>query len=246
MHTLDQYFEQFLRERTFLQNVTPKTREWYQTAWQAFARAQQTAGPRPSDAALTRADLERFVIHLRERGVKPVSCNTWLRAMNAFCRWLHEHGVTPDLVHLPLQKLEKRLLKTFDEDALRKLLTFRPKTFPHWRVYSVACTILDTGCRIEELLTARVEDFDFHNLLLTVVGKGRKERRVPFSIELRKLLYRFSQQKEQRGITSHLMFPSRDGGRWHPRNARRSYYCLLQTLGLPRTGLESRLVVEIR
>jgi len=33
-------FEQFLRERTYLHNITPKTREFYQTAWKAFLRAQ--------------------------------------------------------------------------------------------------------------------------------------------------------------------------------------------------------------
>ena len=29
MSTLDTYFAQFIRERIFLNNVTPKTREWY-------------------------------------------------------------------------------------------------------------------------------------------------------------------------------------------------------------------------
>jgi site-specific recombinase XerD len=36
-----------------------------------------------------------------------------------------------------------------------------------------------------------VRDFDLDNLLLVVVGKGRKERRVPMSLELRKVLFRF-------------------------------------------------------
>ena len=163
MTSLDQLFDQFLRERTYLQNVTPKTREWYETAWKAYTRAQgdDRRGCACDSGLIARTDLERFVIHLRERGVKPVSCNTWLRAINSFCRWLHERGTTPTLVHLPLQQLEKRLLKTFDEQALRAILGFRPKNFPHWRVYAIACTILDTGCRIEELLTAPMEDFDF-------------------------------------------------------------------------------------
>ena len=32
------------------------------------------------------------------------------------------------------------------------------------------------------------------------------------------------------------MFPSRDGGRWHRRNALRSHYCLMKRLRLPRSG----------
>jgi len=35
---------------------------------------------------------------------------------------------------------------------------------------SVVSTILDTGCRIDEVLSAKVRDFDLDNLLLVVVG----------------------------------------------------------------------------
>jgi len=235
--TLQQHFDQFLRERVYLNNITPKTREWYETAWKAFQRTQGDAAARPaSSPPITRADMQRFVVHLRERGVKPVSCNCWVRAMNAFCKWLHEQGVITESIKLAPQKVEKRLLPLHEKPALRLLLGFRPKTFISWRVHSVACTILDTGCRIDELLTARVIDFDFDSLLLTVVGKGRKQRKVPFSIELRKLLFRFGQIKQRAEVQSELMFPARDGVQWEHRNARRSYYCLLKNLGLPQSG----------
>jgi len=176
MDPLDQLFQQFLRERVCLHNITPKTREFYETAWKAFMRSRAGLPRRdPSAPVITRADLQEFVIHLRERGVKPVSCNCWMRGLNAFCRWLHQEGEISTPLRLPPQKLEKRIVPTHGEAALRTILRFRPKTFVQWRVYAVACTLVDTGCRIEELLTATVSDFDFDNLLLTVVGKGRKQ-----------------------------------------------------------------------
>ena len=156
----------------------------------------------PSAPLVTKADLQYFVVHLRERGIKPVTCNTWIRAMNAVCRWLHEQGEIPTLVKLAAQRLEKRLIRTHDEAPLRAILRYRPTAFPHWRVHAVISTILDTGCRVEEVLTARVTDIDLDNLLLTVYGMGRKERRVPFSFELRKTLFRFGQFKERAGICS--------------------------------------------
>jgi integrase/recombinase XerD len=96
---------------------------------------------------------------------------------------------------------------------LRALLTFRPKDYAQWRIHTLTLVILDTGCRIQELLGARTADFDLPNLLLTVYGKGRKERRVPFSLELRKALVRFAKVKEAREVVSGLMFPNpkRDG-----------------------------------
>src|SRR6185436_1910349 len=109
------------------------------------------------------------------------------------CRWLHQEGHSPQAVRLQPLKLGKRLLAVHDDRTLKFILGYRPKTFVQWRVYAVACTLLDTGCRIDELLTARVSDFDFDNLLLTMVGKGRKQRKVPMSVELRRLLFRYGQ-----------------------------------------------------
>jgi hypothetical protein len=71
-------FDQFLRERTFLKNVTPRTIVWYQVAFKGFL----ASSPAPA--------LQQFVIALRQRNIKPVTCNTYIGAMNAFCRWLHE------------------------------------------------------------------------------------------------------------------------------------------------------------
>jgi integrase/recombinase XerD len=237
MDHLDQLFQQFLRERTYINNVTTSTCEWYESAWKAFKTSQGDVSARPASSALiSKADLQNFVVHLRERGVRPVSCNTWVRALNAVCRWLHEQGEIPTLVKLAPQRLEKRIVRTHDEAALRAILGYRPRTFSHWRVYALVSSILDTGCRIEEVLTARASDFDLDNLLLTVYGKGRKERRVPFGTELRKVLFRFGQFKDRADVTSALMFPAREGGRWQQRNALRSFYCLLKRLGLPRSG----------
>jgi hypothetical protein len=75
MPSLDQLFDQFVRERTDVQNVTPRTCEWYRTAFAAFQRAQANAAATPAPpTVISRAGLQQFVIHLRERGVKPVSC----------------------------------------------------------------------------------------------------------------------------------------------------------------------------
>jgi hypothetical protein len=52
MNRLDQLFQQFLRERTYISNVTPKTLTWYEAAWKAFKRAQSEAPPQPASAPL--------------------------------------------------------------------------------------------------------------------------------------------------------------------------------------------------
>ena len=232
MHDLNSLFQQFLRERRYLQNITPKTVAWYEAAWLAFSRASGEGLP----PRLTTGAVQQFVVALRDRGVAPVTCNTWIRALNVFGGWLHEQGHSPERVKLKTLRVEKRLIATLDDTRIRALLTFKPRTFNEHRVQTLVCALLDTGCRVDEMLSARVVDFDFDNLLLTVMGKGRKERRIPFSTELRKRLYRFRQASETASIRSHLMFPERQGGKWHQRNALRSYYCLQRKLGGQKTG----------
>lgn len=249
---LDTLFSLFLRERKYLRNVSPQTIEWYETAWKTFRKSATSCLTDP--ATLNRSHLEQFVYALRDRGVKPVTCNTWLKALNTFFGWLHERGDTPVRVQLKPLKVEKRLLPTIDADAILTLVTYKPptwisvnkkhlngprrgqKAFALWRVHALVCTLLDTGCRIDELLTALTTDFDKDDLLLTVIGKGDKQRRVPFSVELRRILFRYLQTRERLEVNDPLMFPSDGGGEWNQRNALRSFYLFQRRLGLKRVG----------
>jgi site-specific recombinase XerD len=79
-------FQEFLAQRRYLKNVTTSTIEWYETA---FKSLQCIHG---ADPVISRPSLQSFVVTLRQRGVKPISCNTYIKALNAFCRWLHEES----------------------------------------------------------------------------------------------------------------------------------------------------------
>jgi site-specific recombinase XerD len=104
-------FEKFLKERTYLNNVTPSTIHWYQTAFKNY-RATLVAGPPPLP---TKGSLQRFVVAMRDRGLKPITCNTNLVAMNAFCLWLHQEEHAPERVKLPRMRVEKRVLQLLDD-----------------------------------------------------------------------------------------------------------------------------------
>ena len=109
-------FEQFLAERRYLKNVTPSTLDWYDTAFKGFRRA---VGP---DAPVTKQNLQRFVVNVRERGVRAVSCNTYIKAMNAFCVWLHAEKHSPELIAMPLLRTEKRVLVTLTDVVVANLV----------------------------------------------------------------------------------------------------------------------------
>lgn len=83
------------------------------------------------------------------------------------------------------------MVATVTPAQIRVLVAFRPKCFAQLRVHAVACLLLDAGLRIDEALSLEPSGLDFDNLLVTVRGKGQKERRILFSHEMRKILYRW-------------------------------------------------------
>jgi integrase/recombinase XerD len=223
-------FERFLKERTYLKNVTPRTLVWYQVAFKNYRKAVG------DDVLPTRAALQQFVIHERDRGIRPVTVNTYVTAMNAVCAWLHQEGHIDEPVRLKKLRVEKRMLDLLNDTQLRALIAFRPKTYRQWRTHTAVLLVLDTGVRVSEALGLRQRDVDAANLILKVFGKGQKERLVPFSPELRKRLYRFEQLQVKKDIRSEFLFAGFGGSRWEKRNSTHALYLLQEKLGLPRFG----------
>src|SRR5215212_4005252 len=91
-------------------------------------------------------------------------------------------------------KTERKAIKSYDDKELQRILMWKPRTFVEWRLYALLATLIDTGCRIDEILKLTRANVDFDNLIITVTGKGNKSRIVPFSLELRKHLFKFLQR----------------------------------------------------
>src|ERR1017187_2086163 len=182
--SMDAGFEQFIRERQYLANVTPATIEWYRNSLR-WLRAES-----PSQD-----DLKDAVIRMRQKGLKPTGCNSVIQALNSYSHWVHSGSDTkcgsgckhPKIAHLKVPDL---VLPTFTEQQIRALVGLKAKRKCQRRLHTLILFMLDTGCRISEALTLHVADIDSENLLVKLDGKGRKQRDVPFSFELRKALFR--------------------------------------------------------
>jgi integrase len=59
----------------------------------------------------------------------------------------------------------------------------------NFELYRRVLLMADTGVRVTEACNLKWTDIDLQNLLIVVMGKGRKSRTIPFSPALRK--YRF-------------------------------------------------------
>jgi integrase/recombinase XerD len=203
-------FSQFIRERQYLHNVSPATVEWYGHSFK-WLRSENP----------TEEELQDAVMRMREKGLKATGCNSAIRAINAYLKW---SGSQHRVLYL---KEDQRVLPTFTLPDIKKLLCFHPKptNFYQRRLHLLILVLLDTGCRIDEVLL-RAADCDLDNLLFTVTGKGRKQRKIPFSFELRRHLSRFlvDLHPEQ------LIFATRHGRKLGRRNVLRDVKLLCRRL----------------
>jgi integrase/recombinase XerD len=220
---MQELIEQFVKEKRFLKNVTPKTVRFYYQSLKTFSHAAGCLTP----SEFNKGVLNECVVKMRESGLSPISCNTYISGINSFLTWLYENEYTKE--HLKIRELrtERKILQTFNDEHIRAILMFKPKGFYEWRLYALLCLLIDTGVRIEEALTLTRSKVDFENLLLTVNGKGNKDRTIPMSLELRKGLYRWSNKHPHQ-----LMFPTRQGARLGYHNVLRDFKNLGKRLGI--------------
>jgi len=116
-------FSQFVRERQYLQNVSPATVEWYKHSFK-WLRTEN-----PSEQ-----ELKDAVIRMREKGLKATGCNSAIRAINAYLKWI---GSPHRLRYL---KKNTASCRPSQHRTLRKFLL----TDPTRRTLSAPITIVDS------------------------------------------------------------------------------------------------------
>lgn len=129
---------------------------------------------------------------------------------------------------MPRLQEEQKILATFSQDQITKLLAYHPKSKALRRAQVLAALLLDTGLRIAEALALHRSDVDLDNLLIDVkLGKGRKQRKVPMSLELRRRLYLYFRSAD--GV---YVFSTRLGVPLSIRNAQRDLTKLCRKAGI--------------
>jgi integrase/recombinase XerD len=178
-------FDRFIRERRYLTNVTEATIQWYTHAFKWL----DTDTP-------SQEDLKAAVINMREKGLKATGCNSAIRAINSYSHWLcagSDVKCSPACRHPKIAELKEPqcVLPTFSDKQVRSLVDWKPKGKNQRRLHLIMLFLFDTGARISEVLSLRVADINLDDLLVKLDGKGRKQRIVPISIELRRITHRY-------------------------------------------------------
>ena len=148
--------------------------------------------------------------------LSPFTIQGKIRALKAFWGWLYREGHIDSnpLVGLPLPKVPKVMMVILEKDQILRLLKAIDKHTPICaRNHMILLLLIDTGLRISELTCIKIADINSTQGCVKVVGKGQKERIVPFSSFTRKELMKYINRYRLSlcSIDSDYLFPSKDG-----------------------------------
>ena len=128
------------------------------------------------------------------------------RRLNRFFNWLVErkHIDENPLDDIEPPSLEEKTVPIVTEDQMRDLLTLADPSlartpahrFRLVRDRAVLYAFWDTPGRLSEIAKLRLDDVDLTNGTLLVMGKGRKERKMPIGDTARSAIWDYLQERE--------------------------------------------------
>jgi len=172
-------FTAYLRDERNLSAHTVRAYEREVAQFVAFARDEmQCAAPSVVDSSMVRA----YLAFLHGKRLARVSVQRALAALRTYFRFLaRERVVTSNPARVvPTPRAPKKLPEVVTAPQLGELLEALPATSAGRRDRAALELLYAAGLRASELVGLDLDDVDLTRRLARVLGKGGKERIVPF------------------------------------------------------------------
>lgn len=146
---------------------------------------------------VNRDNIRDYVSFIFYRTKKRATVQRKIYAMKSFYGYMVTQGKLEknpfDVISTP--KSEKKLPEILTESEMLSFLERLPEeNFIELRDKAIFEFLYATGLRISELSNLKATDIDFNEGLVRVMGKGKKERIVPFNEHSGQLLQRYMEQ----------------------------------------------------
>ena len=194
----------------------------------AWAAAQGIVDPE----ALHAEQLRAFIAAEHRRGMSPKSLQRRLSACRSFYRWLLKHGriAASPAAGIRAPKAPRKLPQVLDVDEAVQLVELPTDAPLGLRDRAILELFYSSGLRLSELCALRWRDLALADGLVTVLGKGSKQRTVPVGSHAAKALEAW--RTESNGQPDGAVFPGRGGGPITPRAVQIRLRQLAQRQGL--------------
>ncbi|MEE9288943.1 MAG: tyrosine recombinase XerC [Bacteroidota bacterium] len=192
------YLTYLAKERQF----SPHTVTAYQNDLRQFVEFLDLhfSGTQYALGSIDNVTVRLYLGELLDRGLTKKSIVRKLAAVRSFFTYLVRQSIARynPAATIGTPKLEKRLPLFLDEGSMEKILAAPDRSNRNGiRDAAVMELLYSTGIRLGELLRLSLEDVDFENRTIKVLGKGSKQRVVPFGKKASEALRTYLNKRQE-------------------------------------------------
>jgi site-specific recombinase XerD len=202
-----------LRLRT--ENRSIQTQRLYLGTVADLSRFLAARGMPTDVASMTGEHLREYFLEQLERGLSAKTVHSRHGFLSVFFRWLVEEGELREnpMARIKPPKVDETLPPVVTDEQFAAMLRTCTGRGPNDRRDEAILRLLEaTGMRRAECAAARLNDVDLDEMTVTLMGKGRRVRRVPFTPETALAIDRYlRERKRKRYAPAAELFLARTG-----------------------------------
>ena len=154
-------------------------------------------------------EIEAYIKYLFDKNYKSTTVNRKISSLKAFFLFLLKKGRISEnpLSDLPSPRQEKRLPVSISEDDVEILLNSpNQNSFIGCRDRAMLELLYATGMRVSELINLKFSDIDLTRSIVKVLGKGSKERLIPFGESANEYIKIYLDNRSKRSISRSIQY----------------------------------------
>ncbi len=160
--------------------------------------------------------IRSWIVQLMENDLAARSVNRKVTTIKSFFKFLLKEQIVDfnPTTYLTLPKIRKKLPNFVEEKNLNHLLDdgFFQNDFEGIRDKLIITLLYATGIRLAELLQLKDSDFDIKNCMIRVLGKGKKERIIPYPTSINQLVEQYINERNTKvGIKTERLLVTEKG-----------------------------------
>ena len=140
---------------------------------------------------ITHLHIKQYLNYLKEKELTPTYINTILKNLRSFYSYCYKEGYCLNIAKKVSWLREKKvIIDTFTDKEVRKMLdVYKFDSYINARNKCIMAVLFDTGIRNLEL--CNLSKLDVRESVIYILGKGNKERLVPISPYLKKIMIKY-------------------------------------------------------
>ena len=171
---------------------------------------------------VTFEDIKDYLEHLNLKKEKTSSIRRKISSLKSFYKFLYKNNYINKndypLTKIAYPKMEKKLPKFIYYNDLLEIINESSKDKDGVRDRLIIEMLYATGVRVSELINIKINDIDFNNRRIIVLGKGNKERIVYYGEYAEEVLKEYMKTHERKN--HNYLFVNSKGGKLTDRGVR--------------------------